>query len=264
MEVAVLPDLETIGRIGASRIVQVLADNPAATIGLATGSSPLPVYENLVEQYRAGRVSFAAAQAYCLDEYVGLPNDHPESYSNVISRVFTSQVDFRPGAVHAPDGLAPDLVAAAAEYDAQIHAAGGADIQLLGIGVDGHIGFNEPGGSLSSRTHLGFLAEQTRRDNARFFGGDIDQVPTACLTQGLGTIMEAHALVLVATGENKAEAVRGMIEGPVSAYCPASILQFHNNVTVLLDEAAAAGLKMRHEYQATWDGFRRLEQENYV
>ncbi len=264
MEVAVLPDAATIGRIGAQRIARVVKANPAAIVGLATGSSPLPVYRELVRMVKDGELSFSQAQGFCLDEYVGLPADHPQAYRNFIDREFSSQVDFVPGAVHAPDGTAEDLVAEAADYDARICAAGGADIQLLGIGVDGHIGFNEPGGSLTSRTHLGFLAEQTRRDNARFFDNDIDQVPKACLTQGLGTIMEAKKLVMVVTGINKAVAVHGMIEGPVSAFCPASILQFHNDVTILLDEDAASLLQKRSEYQVTWDGFERLERERNV
>ena len=255
MHVAVLESNEEIGRLGAQRVVRVLKEKPNAVIGLATGSSPVPIYEELVRLYKAGEVSFAQARAFCLDEYVGLPDDHPEAYRNFIARVFTDHVDFAPDAVHAPKGGAEDLVWAAKEYDAQIKAAGGVDIQLLGIGTDGHIGFNEPGGSLVSRTHMGALTQATREDNARFFGGNVDEVPHACITQGLGTIMEAKELLLMAQGETKADAIRELVQGPVSAYWPATIMQFHNDAIVLLDEGAASKLTIRDFLQATWEGY---------
>lgn len=255
MQVAVFDSEVEIGQVAGQRIGDLLRRKPQAVIGLATGSSPLPVYKDLIRQYEAGQLSFADAQAFCLDEYVGLPVDHPEGYRNFIERVFAGQVDFAPGAVRAPAGAAADPIAAAAEYDAQIKAAGGVDIQVLGIGSDGHIGFNEPGGSLTSRTQLGFLTEQTRQDNARFFEGDLASVPKACITQGLGTIMEARELLMVVTGANKAEAVKEMVEGAVSAHWPATIMQFHPQAFVLLDEAAASQLTLRDHYQATWQGF---------
>lgn len=259
MHVAVLGSEEEIGKVAADRVAKVLKAKPNAVIGLATGSSPLPLYQDLIRQYQAGEISFAKAQAFCLDEYVGLDPDHPEAYRNFIKRVFTSQVDFPQGAVNAPQGAAADPVWAADEYDAQIKAAGGVDIQVLGIGSDGHIGFNEPGGSLTSRTHVDFLTDQTRRDNARFFEGNIDQVPTACITQGLGTIMEARELIMVVTGAGKADAVRELVQGPVSAQWPATIMQFHNRAVVLLDEAAASKLSDREHIQDAWEGFQRLE-----
>ncbi len=255
MHVGVLDSEEEIGKLAAQRVVRVLKEKPDAVIGLATGSSPLPIYNELIRLYKAGEISFSQAQAFCLDEYVGLPEDHPEGYANFIDRVFTSQVDFAPGAVHAPHGQASDPVWAAKEYDAQIKAAGGADIQILGIGSDGHIGFNEPGGSLMSRTHMGYLAEQTRGDNARFFGGNIDDVPVACITQGLGTIMDARELVMVAMGEGKAQAIHELVEGPVSATWPATIMQFHDDALVLVDRAAASKIQDPERFQTLWEGY---------
>lgn len=252
MQVGVFNDESKIGEIGAEIIAPVFIDKPTGVLGLATGSSPLPLYDALVKKVETGVLSFAQAQAFCLDEYVGLSMEHPEAYRNFIRRVFTARTDFPDSAVHAPAGASDDPYAAAAEYDAQIKAAGGVDVQILGIGSDGHIGFNEPSGSLSSRTHVDFLTEQTRQDNARFFDGNLADVPTACITQGLGTIMEADKLVLIATGAGKAEAVAQMVEGPVSARWPATVVQFHNDITVLLDEDAASKLTMRDYYAQAW------------
>lgn len=255
MQVAVFDDVTEMGAVGARRIASLFTRRPRSVLGLATGSSPLPLYDAIVSEYQAGKVSFAQAQAFCLDEYVGLPADHPEGYLNFIRRVFTDRVDFAADAVHAPAGTSSNPIAAAAEYDAQIHAAGGVDLQVLGIGSDGHIGFNEPGGSLRSRTHWGHLTLQTRKDNARFFGGDVSSVPESCLTQGLGTIMDARELLMVVNGENKAEAVAQMVEGPVSAHWPATVIQAHENAVILLDEAAASKLKLRDFYQESWETF---------
>lgn len=170
----------------------------------------------------------------------------------MIEREIASRVDFAPGAVRGPDGTAKDLTAACQEYEAMIADAGGVDLQILGIGTDGHIAFNEPGSSLASRTRIKTLTEQTRADNARFFGGDVAAVPRHVLTQGLATIMAARHLVLLATGRRKAEAVHQMVEGAVSALWPASVLQAHPHVTVLLDDAAAGRLQLADHYRQTW------------
>lgn len=252
MRVAVLPDAAAIGRVAADSVEELLAARPDAVLGLATGSSPLPLYDELTARASGGRLSFSRAWAFTLDEYVGLPAGHPESYGSFIRREFTDRVDFVPGAVHGPDGTAADLQAEAARYDAAIRTAGGIDLQVLGIGADGHLAFNEPGGSLSSRTHVGVLTRRTRQDNARFFDGDVEAVPTRCLTQGLGTIMEARKLVLIATGAGKAAAVREMVEGAVSARWPATLIQFHPDALVLLDEAAAAELTLVDYYREVW------------
>ena len=254
MEVIVLPDASAAARLAADAVQALLAGNPAAVLGVATGSSPQGLYAELVDRYRRGAVSFARARAFMLDEYVGLPAGHPESYREVVRRDLETHLDFAAGAVQGPDGTAVDLPQAAADYDVAITAAGGIDLQVLGIGSDGHIAFNEPGSSLSSRTRLKTLTLQTRRDNARFFGGDLDRVPHWCLTQGLGTIGDARHLVLLASGESKADAVAGMVEGPLSASCPASVVQWHRHVTVLLDPAAASKLRHRDYYDEVFTG----------
>lgn len=252
MEVIILPDAEQIGTVAADAIGALLARKPDAVLGLATGSSPLAIYDELVSRYDAGLISFRQARGFTLDEYVGLPEDHPERYRNVIDTVFVSRVDFAPGAVAGPDGLAADIPAACAAFEEAINDAGGVDLQILGIGTDGHIAFNEPGSSLGSRTRIKTLTRQTRLDNARFFDGDPDKVPTHCLTQGLATIMAARHLILVATGRSKAEAVHHLVEGAVSAMWPATVLQQHPHVTVLLDDAAAQRLQLVDYYRETY------------
>ena len=252
MEIVILPDNDAIGGLAADAIGNLLQRKPTAVLGLATGSSPLAIYDQLAARCAEGAVSFARATGFTLDEYVGLPADHPESYRNVIDKDFVSRVDFAPGAVHGPDGLADDIPASCDAYEAAIAAAGGVDLQILGIGTDEHIGFNEPGSSLASRTRFKTLTRQTRIDNARFFGGDLEAVPTHCLTQGLATIMSARHVVLVATGPGKAEAVHHLVEGPVSALWPATILQHHPHATVLLDGAAASRLQLADYYRETY------------
>ncbi len=252
MEVVILQDSVTIGGIAADAIGSLLSRKPTAVLGLATGSSPLAIYDELASRCDAGLISFQHARGFTLDEYVGLPADHPERYRTVIDNVFVSRVDFAPGAVQGPDGLAADIPAACADYENAIQQAGGVDLQILGIGTDGHIGFNEPGSSLASRTRIKTLTRQTRIDNARFFDDDLDSVPTHCLTQGLATIMAARHVILVATGRRKAEAVHHLVEGAVSALWPATILQHHPHVTVLLDDAAARRLQLVDYYRETY------------
>ncbi len=250
MEVVIAPAGE-LARLAADAVEGLLRGNPEAVLGLATGSSPLAVYDELVARHKEG-LSFAGVRAFMLDEYVGLPADHPERYRNVIEREFASRVDLAPGAVEGPDGLAEDLPAACAAYEASIADAGGVDLQILGIGTDGHIAFNEPGSSLASRTRIKTLTKQTRIDNARFFGGSVDDVPRHCLTQGLATIMGARHLVLLASGRAKAEAVHQLVEGPVSAMWPATIMQLHPHATVLVDDAAASRLQLADYYRQTY------------
>ncbi|QGH70565.1 glucosamine-6-phosphate deaminase [Pseudactinotalea sp. HY158] len=253
MEVIIPSDADRIATIAADAICTLLDRKPDAVLGLATGSSPLAIYTELARRHAAGEVSFARARAFTLDEYVGLPPEHPQRYANVIRDEFVDKVDFDPANVHGPDGLADDLAAAAIAYDRAIAAAGGVDLQILGVGTDGHIAFNEPSSSLGSRTRVKTLTRQTRIDNARFFDDDIDQVPQLCLTQGLGTIMEARHAILVATGAGKAEAVRQLVEGPVSALWPATILQHHPHVTVFLDDASAGTLTLAEYFRQTYD-----------
>jgi len=240
-----------LAALAADAVEALVRRRPDAVLGFATGSSPLAVYDELARRHAAG-LSFAGARGFLLDEYVGLPAGHPEGYRAVIEREVVSRLDVASEAVLGPDGGAADLPAACAAYEAAIAAAGGVDLQLLGIGTDGHVAFNEPGSSLASRTRVKTLTDQTRRDNARFFGGDVDAVPRHVLTQGLGTILEARHLVLLASGRAKAEAVHQMVEGPVSAMWPGSVLQLHPHVTVLVDEAAASRLQLAGYYRETW------------
>ncbi len=236
----------------ADAVVELLARRRHTVLGLATGSSPLSTYGELVERYRAGTVSFAGARAFLLDEYIGLPADHPQSYIAFIRRHFTDLIDLPPGAVRAPDGRAEDLPGACAAYESAIVRAGGIDLQLLGIGGDGHIGFNEPTSSLGSRTRVKTLTEQTRHDNARFFGG-LDEVPRHVLTQGIGTILEARHLILIATGGAKAVPVARAVEGPLTAMVPASAVQLHPHATIVVDEAAAAQLTLGDYYRSAFE-----------
>jgi glucosamine-6-phosphate deaminase len=259
MEVVIVPAPAAVGSVAADAISSRLRRKPAAVIGVATGSSPLPVYRDLIARHRRGTLSFAAASAFLLDEYMELPSDHPASYRTYIEREFTGHVDFAPGAVHGPDGNAPDPVAACDSYEAEIRAAGGIDVQILGIGTDGHIAFNEPGSSLASRTRVKTLTARTRADNARFFSSP-DEVPRHVLTQGVGTILEARHLLLVATGPGKAEPVARAVEGPIGAIFPATAIQLHPHVTVVIDVEAAAALTLTeyytdaYAYKPSWQG----------
>lgn len=245
MELVILDTAEDIAQRAADVIEALLIDKPDAVLGTATGSSPLPLYDELTRRYEAGRISFSQVTGFMLDEYVGLPEGHPERYATFMETNLRSRVDMAPGALHGPDALSQDLHAACEEYEAAMAAAGYCDLQILGIGSDGHIGFNEPGGPLDSVTHVDVLTEQTRRDNARFFDGDINAVPTHCLTQGLGTIMKARKLVLIATGTNKAEAIAQLVEGEISPAWPATVMQNHPDALVLVDPDAASLLKNR-------------------
>ena len=253
MEVVIVADREEAGAVVGEAIVRLVRGRPDAVLGLATGSTPLAVYAEVARRVGAGELSLARARAFLLDEYVGLPPGHPQAYRAFIARELEAHVDFPAGAVQGPDVSAdgPTLPAACDDYEAAIRAAGGVDLQLLGIGTDGHIGFNEPGSSLASRTRLKTLTDQTRRDNARFFAS-LEEVPRHVVTQGIGTILEARHLVLLAFGAAKATAVAQAVEGPVAALVPASALQLHPHATVVVDEAAAGALRLAGYYRETW------------
>ena len=243
-QVFVEADAEDAGTRAANLIGAVVAENPTAVIGVATGSSPLAAYAALAARVASGELDFSRVTAFALDEYVGMGADDPHSYAEAIRSTVTEPLRMGVGLVHLPDGNAHDPEAAAAAYDRLIAEAGGIDVQILGIGSNGHLGFNEPGSSFDSRTRVAPLAEQTRADNARFFASPAE-VPTLCITQGLGTILEARRVVLLAQGAGKAEAIARALEGPVTTDCPASILQRHPDVTVILDAAAARLLTQR-------------------
>jgi glucosamine-6-phosphate deaminase len=237
----------------AERLLQQVQAKPDSVLGLATGGTMEAVYDTLVALSGASSTSWAQVATFNLDEYWGLPADSPASYQSYMHTRFFSRLDLADGAglLPASEGASPD--AAAAEYEAAIQAAGGIDLQLLGIGENGHIGFNEPTSSLGSRTRLKTLTEETRRANLRFFS-HLDDVPRYALTMGIATILDARACMLLATGARKATAVKAMIEGPLSAACPASALQMHPNATVILDREAAQALELLAYYQHVHPG----------
>ncbi len=225
--------------LAADVVQETLEFSAAPVLGLATGGSVAGLYAELIRRHREEGLSFAAVRAFLLDEYLGLPADHPQAYRNAIRRLLADHIDFAPGAVAGPDAAAADLQAECARYDALL--AAGVDLQILGIGRNGHIAFNEPGSPLTGTTRVVTISEQTRRDNARFFTDPVD-VPHRAITQGIGTIRRAAHLLLVATGESKAPALRAALEGPVTSAVPASALQLHPQVTVVADRAAVAAL----------------------
>ncbi|WP_106745535.1 glucosamine-6-phosphate deaminase [Yoonia maritima] len=225
-----------------------LTQTPDTVLGLATGGTMEAVYERLIARHQDGTVSFNQAQSFNLDEYVGLTPDHPCSYWHYMREKLFNHVDLDPDRTFLPHGDAPDSEAEAARYEAAIVDAGDIGLQLLGLGANGHIGFNEPTSSLASHTRIKTLTRSTRQANARYFDAFAD-VPRLAITMGIGTIMRADEIVLLAFGAGKADVVAQMIEGPVSAACPASILQMHRKVTVVLDEAAASGLALRAYYE---------------
>ncbi len=244
MEILIRPDAAAVACQAADIIEPYV--RAGAALGMATGSTPVATYRELIRRHREESLNFRRCSIYMLDEYLGLPADHEQSYAATIRRELTEHVDIPDRQVFSPNGNTTDPVAAAADYENQLLRAR-VSMQLLGVGANGHIGFNEPTSSLNSPTRIKALHPQTVADNARFFDGREDLVPKLVLTQGLGTIQRAGHLVLVATGAAKADAVAALAEGPLSAMCPASVLQLHPHATVIVDEAAAAGLKL-HEY----------------
>lgn len=258
MEVLIVATPDAVADVAAGIVVDSLPTTRAPVLGLATGSSPLGLYRRLGDAARAGRLRIDDLSGVALDEYVGLPVGHRESYRAVLEREVCDVVGLDRARLHVPDGSGADLealTAAAAAYEALIESLGGVDVQILGIGANGHLGFNEPGSALASRTRVKRLSDRTRADNARFFASPED-VPTHCLTQGLGTILRARSLVLVATGEAKAAAVAAALEGPLTASCPASVLQWHTDAVAVLDEEAASQLHNRAYYDASAAGLR--------
>ncbi|MBX3421198.1 MAG: glucosamine-6-phosphate deaminase [Pirellulaceae bacterium] len=248
MRVVILPDMQAVSLRAADYICELINSYPDAVLGLATGSTPLGTYQELIRRYFQQQVDFSEVVTFNLDEYVGLPRHHEQTYYSFMHQNFFSHVQIDSQRCHLPDGQCADLNTECLRYEALIDDSGGIDLQMLGIGSDGHIGFNEPGSSLASRTRVKGLTERTRQDNSRFFSS-IDQVPRLAITMGVGTIMEAEHIMLLATGQRKAAAVRDFIEGPVSSMVPASGLQMHPKVTVLLDPDAASLLQRRDYYQ---------------
>ncbi|MDX1676703.1 glucosamine-6-phosphate deaminase [Arsukibacterium sp.] len=254
MRIVILPSADDVAEYGAAVFIRQLTNKPQSVLGLATGSTPLALYQLLVSACRRQHVSFARARTFNLDEYLGLAGDHPRSYRYFMQQHLFNAIDILPQNTAVPDGTANDPVTACLQYEQQIADAGGIDLQLLGLGRNGHIGFNEPASSLGSRTRIKALTQATITDNARFFQAGEYQ-PHLALTMGIGTILDAHKVLLLATGTHKARAAKAMIEGPLSAACPASALQLHPQTTVVLDEAAATEL-------TDVEFYRHIEREN--
>ncbi|GAB6856377.1 glucosamine-6-phosphate deaminase [Microbacterium xylanilyticum] len=243
MIVHVLPNADAVGDLAACVIEAELLDIAAPVLGVATGSTPEPLYQRLAQRRLRGSLNTDSLRAFALDEYVGLPAEHPENYRRVLERVFAEPLGIPAARLHVPDGAAADTAAAAAEYERSILLAGGIDVQILGIGGNGHIGFNEPGSDFRSVTRPVELTASTRSANARFFD-DPDEVPATAISQGLATILRARSIALIATGSGKAPAVRAALTGAVDPGMPASILQRHPRLRVYLDGAAAAELDL--------------------
>ncbi|MCR2810481.1 MULTISPECIES: glucosamine-6-phosphate deaminase [unclassified Microbacterium] len=245
-EVVIVPDAATAGGIVAEEIARLIRRDPHTVLGLATGSTPLVVYGALPS--RLAGVDVSRVRGFALDEYVGLAPDHPQSYRSVLLREVVRPLGLDAAHVRVPDGAGEGIAHAGEDYERALVDAGGVDLQLLGIGTDGHIGFNEPGSSFASLTRVKTLTRQTREDNARFFDS-IHDVPRHCITQGLGTILRARHLVLLAFGEGKAAAVAGAVEGPITASLPGSAIQLHPHATVVVDDAAASHLRFADYYR---------------
>lgn len=241
MQIRVFDNAELACRAAAVMLKAQLLVKPDSVLGLATGSSPIPVYKALREACAAGLIDFSRVTTFNLDEYVGLHADHPQSYRYFMREHLFSHVNIRPEATHIPDGCAVDLAKEAAAYDETIRLQGGLDVQLLGIGRNGHIGFNEPGERFVDGCHVVELAPNTIAANARFFASEAE-VPRQAISMGIGSIMGARQILLIATGESKAEAIARTVHGDVTPWVPASILKTHPNVMLLLDQAAAAKL----------------------
>lgn len=243
MRVERFSDAGAVARRAADIVAEALRADPALVLGLATGETMRPFYADLVARHRRGEISFARATTFNLDEFVGMPASDPGSFAAYMHDLFFDHVDLPPGRAHLPRGDAADPDAEAARYEAAIAAAGGIGLQMLGIGTNGHLAFNEPGAAPTSRTRVTMLEPSTREANAaRFPGG---ATPSRAITMGLGTIFEARELVLLATGAPKAEAVARMVEGPAGPDCPATVLALHPRATVLLDPGAASRLGPR-------------------
>ena len=234
----VLPDQESASRFVAESIAQAIRQDPGLVLGLATGGTPIRTYRYLVQFHRDEGLDFSQVTTFNLDEYIGLGKDHPQSFFTFMREHLFRHVNLDPSRIHLPDGLAADPLSHASDYERAIDSAGGIDLQLLGIGHNGHIAFNEPGSPADSRTRVVELTRSTIAKNARFFDSP-DDVPKTAISMGIGTILEAKRIVLLAHGEDKAEAVSRAIDGPVTTDHPASLLQNHPDVSFVVDEAAA-------------------------
>lgn len=247
MEVIIKSTYEDMSHAAADAVANILNTKPNAVLGMATGSTPLGLYQELVRMHKEESLDFSQVTTFNLDEYVGLPVNHPQSYHQFMQENFFTHVNIPRQNIYIPSGTTSNYVAFCQWYEERIQQCGGIDLQILGIGSDGHIAFNEPGSSLSSRTRLKTLAKQTIEDNARFFDRPHD-VPVYAITMGVGTILEAREIILLANGSKKSSAIAKALEGPVTAMITASGLQMHPRVKVFLDDKAARALSMRDYY----------------
>ena len=241
MEIAIQKTADDVSMFAAKIVANLVRNKPNAVLGLPTGATPIGMYKELIRMHQEDGLDFSEVITFNLDEYVGLSPEHPFSYNYFMYRNFFNFINIKPHHINIPDGMARDIPKHCAEYERRIREVGGIDVQILGIGVDGHIGFNEPTSSLASRTRIKTLTEETRNANSRFFSS-IDDVPRHCITMGIGTIMEAKECLLLATGKDKSEAVMLSVEGPVSSMVPATALQFHGSARVIIDVLAASKL----------------------
>jgi glucosamine-6-phosphate deaminase len=248
MEIIIQPDAESAAEMAARIFAELIRSKPKAVLGLATGSTPLPLYRKLVDR----NLDWSGITSFNLDEYIGVGPEHPQSYHAFMHGNLFEHVNIHPANIHIPDGMSTDPEAHCREYEEKIQSAGGIDLQLLGIGTDGHIGFNEPTSSLASRTRIKTLTSRTRKDNARFFGSE-DAVPFHVITMGIGTILDTRKTLLLATGKNKAQAVAQAVEGPITSMNPASALQLHPSAIFCLDEEAASELTRTDYYRWVFD-----------
>ncbi|WP_442601493.1 glucosamine-6-phosphate deaminase [Paenibacillus sp. KN14-4R] len=241
MIIHIFDSQQELNQTGAGIITALIQTKPNAVLGLATGGTPVGIYEELVKNYNLGRVSFSHVKSFNLDEYVGLPEDHPESYRSYMNHHLFDHVDIQKDQTHVPNGNAADVDAECEEYDARMADVGQVDLQILGIGHNGHIGFNEPDRELTAGTHQVELKAETRQANARYFPS-MDDVPTHAITMGVGSIMKAKSIILIVRGADKAEIVKRALYGPITTDCPASLLQTHPNLIVLVDKEAGRAL----------------------
>lgn len=248
MQIVILDDAAQVAAYGADIFAKQLLKKPASVLGLATGSTPVALYQELITKNKAGDISFSQATTFNLDEYLGLTGEHPQSYRYFMNEKLFNHIDIDKANTHVPPGDAENPLVACKDYEQKIVDAGGIDVQLLGIGRNGHIGFNEPSSGLASRTRVKTLTKATIDDNARFFA-EGEYQPHLSITMGIGTILDAKKVVLLATGESKADAVHAMVEGPLMAKCPASALQLHKDAVIIIDKAAASKLEDLAFYQ---------------
>lgn len=252
MDVFILKNEDECSEYAARMITDLVKSKPNAVLGLATGRTPIDTYARMVRIHNEEHVSFKDVKTFNLDEYYGIDESHPSSYHSFMQKHLFSKVDINQENVHVPSSKPQNVAEFCAWYENEIKKAGGIDIQLLGIGGNGHIGFNEPTSSLASRTRIKVLTEKTRTDNTFDFG-TIEKVPMHAITMGIGTIMESRQIIIMAFGTKKADIVRQMIEGPVTALVPASVLQMHPSVKVIIDEDAASALERKEYYKWVFD-----------